>query len=110
MRLRLGLLVVLAVAAAGCGAGKGTVTGTVLLNGKPLPGGLVTFRPADSHKNPVTVRVAEDGRFEAVVPAGEVRIAVDNREFEPPPKAEKIKLPAVGGLPAGVKPDAAAAP
>jgi hypothetical protein len=107
MKLRLvrraGLLVFLALAV-GCKGGQGTVSGTVYLNDKPLPGGLVTFRPADSSKNVVSARIGDDGHFEATLPAGEVRIAVDNREFQPPPRGEVPKLPPVVDLPPGVKP------
>ena len=100
---RAGLLVLLALAV-GCKGGQGTVSGTVYLNDKPLPGGLVTFRPADSSRNAVSARIGEDGHFEATLPAGEVKIAVDNREFEPPPRGDVPKLPPVVDLPPGVKP------
>src|SRR5439155_18825300 len=46
------LLLILTLAA-GCGNGEGKVSGKVLYNGKPVPGGRITFRPADSGKNRV---------------------------------------------------------
>jgi hypothetical protein len=91
----LGFLV-LAGLAAGCGAGQATVSGKVLFNGKPLPGGWLTFRPIDPSKNSVTAQIDENGHYEVVLPAGDVKIAVDNREWEP-------AVPAKSVLPPGVK-------
>jgi hypothetical protein len=79
---RLGLLLVLAVAA-GCGPARGKVSGRVLLRGTPLPGGLVTFRPDDPRQSPVSAPVDEEGRYEAVLPVGEVRVSIDNRSLLP---------------------------
>jgi hypothetical protein len=79
---RLGLLLVLAVAA-GCGPGRGKVSGRVLLHGTPLPGGSVFFRPADSRQAPVSAPVDEEGRYEAVLPVGEVGVSIDNRSLLP---------------------------
>jgi hypothetical protein len=97
----LGFLV-LAGLAAGCGAGQGTVSGKVLFNGKPLPGGWLTFRPADPSKNNVTAQIDENGHYEAVLPAGEVKIAVDNREWEPAAPMKTVLPPGVK-LPAAPK-------
>src|SRR5262245_41496563 len=69
--------------ATGCGAGRGTVSRRVLVGGQPLPGGWLTFRPADPRQNTVTVPIEADGRFTARLPAGEVQISIDNRELEP---------------------------
>jgi hypothetical protein len=86
---------------AGCGSGQGRVSGQVLYNKKPLPGGLLTFVPTDTTKRPVAAAIDENGHYNATVPLGEVRIAVDNRELQaaerpigalPPPGG--IKLPA----------------
>ena len=104
---RFGLLVVLALAA-GCG-GQGKVTGRVLYDGQPLPGGRVTFRPADDRQNTVTALIDENGNYEAQLPVGQVRIAVDNRELERPadrvPQAPALppglKVPAVPNAPPG---------
>jgi hypothetical protein len=70
------LLFLLAVG--GCG-GKGKVSGQVTFDGKPLPGGIVRFRPANTAFNPVSATIDQDGRYEATVPAGECKISVDNR-------------------------------
>jgi len=80
------LLLVALLAAAGCGgSGEGTVTGQVLFDDKPLPGGRVTFRPADPKKNSVSAELDQEGRFKVTLPAGEVHVSVDNRELEPAP-------------------------
>jgi hypothetical protein len=78
----LGVLLLIALVA-GCGPRKVTVSGQVLLDGAALPGGRVTFRPADSAQNSVTAALDKDGRYEAVLPTGEVAVCVDNRELEP---------------------------
>jgi hypothetical protein len=81
--------------ASGCGAGQGTLSGQVLFNGKPLPGGWVTFRPADSSKNSVTALIDVNGHYEATLPAGAVKIAVDNREWEPAAAGKTVLPPGV---------------
>src|SRR5262245_43100086 len=70
---------------AGCAPGQGKVTGQVTYKGKPVPGGLVTFRPSDPKQNSVTAELDAEGRYSAVLPAGEVVVSIDNRELEPRP-------------------------
>ncbi len=82
--LRWGLLSIVAVVA-GCGQGKGKLSGRVLWNGAPLPGGKVTFRPSDPKANPVIVELDEGGNYEVSLPTGEVLVSVDNRDLEPSP-------------------------
>lgn len=89
---RLGAFLLLCVVA-GCGAPKGKVSGRVLYQGKPLPGGLVTFQPADSNFNAVVATLDEEGNYEATLPPGEVQVAVDNRMLQP-------RAPALKGIPA----------
>jgi hypothetical protein len=91
---RLGLLL-LFLFAPGCGPGRATVTGRVLYDGEPLPGGRVTFRPADSKENTVSAELDEQGNYQAVLPAGDVFVSVDNRELDP-------GAGRVGGLPPGL--------
>jgi hypothetical protein len=67
----------------GCGASKVKVSGRVLYNGNPLPGGIVSFRPADPKQNAISAEVDEHGNYDAILPAGEVQVAVDNREWQP---------------------------
>ncbi len=84
---RLGFLLLLGVAA-GCGPSRGKVSGRVLYRGDPLPGGWVNFRPTDPRHNAVSARLDEEGRYEAVLPAGEVLVSIDNRHLQPRPKLE----------------------
>jgi len=81
----------------GCGVSQGKVSGRVLFNGAPLPGGLVTFHPEDPAQNAVPARLDEQGNYEAVLPAGNVQVSVDNRDLEP-----QTREP--GGLPPGLLP------
>jgi hypothetical protein len=73
----------------GCGGGEGKVSGQVLFNGEPLPGGRVTFRPANPRENSVSADLDEQGNYTAVLPVGEVQVCIDNRELE--------ERPALGG-------------
>jgi hypothetical protein len=80
--------------AAGCAARNTKVSGQVRYKGQPLPGGTVTFQPADTKFNTVTVLLDEQGNYEATLPVGEVRVAVDNRDLEPrPAPPPQVKLP-----------------
>jgi hypothetical protein len=79
---RFGLVLLIPVVA-GCEAGQGQVSGRVLFDGKPLPGGRLTFRPADPRQNSVSAELDPGGNYQVVLPAGEVQVCVDNRELEP---------------------------
>jgi hypothetical protein len=79
---RLGLVFVFPLLA-GCAPKVGQVTGKVTYKGQPVPAGWVQFRPADPAQNSVTVELKEDGTFTADLPAGEVTVTIDNREWEP---------------------------
>jgi hypothetical protein len=89
------LLLALLGAATGCGAspGNGKISGRVLLDGKPLPGGTVKFRPVDGRANLVSFELDESGTFSVDLPIGEVLVAVDNREFEPKPPRPPSPVP-----------------
>ena len=80
-----GFCVVSTLLLAGCAPGQGKVSGQVTYNGKPVPGGWITFLPVDSKQNSVPAELDADGKFTAVVPAGEVLVSIDNRELEPRP-------------------------
>jgi hypothetical protein len=69
----------------GCGPSIGVVSGEVTYKGKPVPGGLLTFRPADPAQNSATYELDRDGKFKIELPVGEAIICIDNREFEPRP-------------------------
>jgi hypothetical protein len=75
----------LLVIAVGCGPRTGEVSGEVTFKGKPIPGGILTFRPADESQNSVSYDLQRDGKFKVVLPVGDVAISIDNREFEPRP-------------------------
>ena len=68
---------------AGCGSAPVKVSGRVLYDGAPLPGGWVTFRPVDPNHNTVISPIDENGNYEAVLPVGETRVSVDNSDLEP---------------------------
>jgi hypothetical protein len=85
----------------GCGPGQGTVTGQVLFNGKPLPGGRLLFKPVQEGINPVSASLDEQGHYQAVLPGGEVQVSVDNRALAPHPEGPK-------GVPPGLPPAAKA--
>lgn len=73
---------------AGCGRATSKVSGQVRFKGTPLPGGQLTFRPDDAKFNTVIAEIDEQGRYEAVLPAGTVKVSVDNRGLEPPSKLD----------------------
>jgi hypothetical protein len=80
---------------AGCGngpPGNGKVSGRVLLDNAPLPGGKVTFRSVDGRANLVTVELNETGAFSVNLPAGEVMVTVDNRDLEPKAPAGPLRF------------------
>jgi hypothetical protein len=85
---RLALLMLLPLALTGCGVPSAKVSGQVVYQDKgqekALPGGTVTFRPVDTTINPVTAEIGADGNYEAMVPAVEVKISVDNRGLKNP--------------------------
>jgi hypothetical protein len=82
---------------AGCGGGKSKVSGQVRFNGAPLPGGVLTFQPADPKHNSVAVSLDEQGNYQATLPVGEVQAAIDNRALQPRqagPRGVAANLPA----------------
>jgi hypothetical protein len=60
--------VLLAVSAAGCGGGDGlgrvAVSGSVTLNGEPVPNGVVRFKPAAGTEGPMANTMITDGQYE----------------------------------------------
>lgn len=98
MRSRVFVLLLLVPVVGGCGVAKGKVTGRVLYKGAPLPGGRVTFRPANPKSNAIPVELDEEGKYEVTLPVGEVQVSVDNRELQPRPAVPR-------GVPANLPPD-----
>jgi hypothetical protein len=72
---------------AGCGQRTGHIAGKVLQkDGKPLPGGTVTFFPeaGGGTAMPVAAIVKADGTYDApAVPVGPVKITVSNATLDP---------------------------
>jgi hypothetical protein len=99
---RMGLLLLLPVVS-GCGSSQAKVSGQVLHNGAPLPGGRLTFQPMSPEQNAVSVEIDEQGNYEVVLPVGQVQVGVDNRELEPS-GPQSAGLPQQ--LPPDIKPDA----
>jgi hypothetical protein len=106
--LMVGLLAPLLPCVAGCWDSMGTVSGQVTYKSKPVPGGLITFRPSQPGRNIAVARLDEEGRFEVTVPAGEVEIAVDNRELQATGKGLSFALPPDAKIPKGEKKESAA--
>jgi hypothetical protein len=79
---------------AGCAEGEGKVSGRVLFNGTPLPGGIVTFVPTGA-RNHAVCTLDDQGNFEVSVGAGEVQVSVDNRQLQP-------REPPIKGMPPGI--------
>lgn len=73
------------VCVVGCGPHTGVVSGEATYKGKPIPGGLLTFRPVDPAQNSASYELDRDGKFKVELPVGEALICIDNREFEPRP-------------------------
>jgi hypothetical protein len=89
---RLGLPALL-VLAAGCGPGQGEVSGRVTYKNGPVPGGWITFRPANGRFNAVTAEIDKDGSYPAVsLPCGEVHVLIDNRELAPQEEFGEVNL------------------
>ena len=65
----------LALPGCGGGGGKAKVTGTVTLDGKPLPAGTIAFIP---EKGPAVAASIRDGVYTAAaVPIGDVKVTVE---------------------------------
>jgi hypothetical protein len=95
--------------ALGCGGSKtAKLSGKVLFDNKPLPGGTITFYPADGGKlNPASTAIQEDGTYSLDnAPTGEVKVSVSNAHLKgandgikrgpgggPPPASQNIKAP-----------------
>jgi hypothetical protein len=77
------LLVCLLGLATGCSTPKSTdmgeVSGTVTFNGKPLPGGRVTFVSKGGQAFSTGGNIDENGHYKIEAPIGEVNVSVDNR-------------------------------
>jgi hypothetical protein len=105
-----GLVALPLACVAGCGDSVGTVSGRVTYQSKPVPGGLITFRPTEPGRNPASARLDEQGRFEVTVPAGDVVVTVDNQELKETAKGLSIAPPPGAKIPQGEKKESAPSP
>ena len=70
----------------------GTLRGTIRDQSQAVvPGATVTALNVDGNFSRTTIS-DESGNYEATLPVGEVRIAVDNRELEPQPQCPSRQL------------------
>ena len=69
------LLLLLSGSLLGCGPSVGTVTGEVTIDGKPMESGVISFVPADSNGEPVTVDV-KGGKYSLEAVAGEKKVQI----------------------------------
>src|SRR5271169_2074646 len=86
--------------ATGCGGpGNGSVSGRVLLDGVPLPGGTVMFYSVGSPTDRAMAELDEAGTYSIKkLPAGEVMVCVDNRALEPKPPPPPVARPIPRGV------------
>jgi hypothetical protein len=82
--LVVGFLLILAFSLGGCGhrmtieSSRAEASGTVTLDGKPLPTGSITFISAEDPRFRVTAMIKPDGGFRvADAPLGRVRVAIE---------------------------------
>jgi len=91
------------MAMVGCAPSQVRLSGQVMFEGVPLPGGLVTFRPVDPAQNSVAAEIAGQGNYEVTLPVGEVLVSVDNSALAPRPSVLPVLPP---GLLAEMSPEA----
>src|SRR5947209_7629005 len=82
--LSLGLLIL----AAGCGGPKKSVdmtevSGKVLFQDQPLPGGRITFISKEASGFVGSGNIDENGNYKIQAPVGEVKVTVDNQMLAP---------------------------
>jgi hypothetical protein len=86
---RLGLLLTIALLVTGCSSKKGEpkfkVSGTVEMDGKPLPDGEITFM-GEPGTIPASFTVS-NGNFEGELTAGKKKVEVRSYKTEPAPKS-----------------------
>lgn len=93
--------VLLAASATGCGGGDGlervAVSGSVTINGEPVPNGVVRFKPAQGTEGPMASTMITDGQYEIPSDQGPVpgNYEVQVHAYEDPsattPTAEPVR-------------------
>jgi hypothetical protein len=85
----------LIIAATGCADPLAHVSGSVSLDGQPLPGGRVTFLCDGKGRPVVSSPISASGRYEIPnLPVGQAKVAVQT--FKPRPKPEPVLHPVTG--------------
>ena len=67
-------------ALAGCGDGKSTVSGTVTLDGQPVPSGSITFVKQEGGSLVREGAVISGGKFEAAMPPGTYKLELNGQK------------------------------
>jgi hypothetical protein len=103
----LSLALAAAVCAAGCGGGSASVSGEVTYDGKPLPGGNITFVSTEG-RGGGSATLDPSGKYTIVrLPAGTYRVSVVTSTLKPGigmTKPKNYAPPAGASNPAGYKP------
>jgi hypothetical protein len=69
---------------------RGTISGTVMYNGAPLPGGRITFHPEGKGKAPQSALIDANGKYTVKgCLTGPAKITLET--FAPPPKTAPVK-------------------
>ncbi|CAN5443225.1 hypothetical protein BH11PLA2_BH11PLA2_15160 [soil metagenome] len=75
MRLLFPLAILLAVSACSKAPDIGTVSGTITLDGQPIPGSLIRFIPVDGSNQPADF-IITDGTYVVTIAPGEKRVEI----------------------------------
>ena len=104
--------VLVAVSAAGCGGGDGlprvAVSGSVTVEGEPVPNGVVRFKPAEGTEGPMANAMITDGQYDIPADQGPVagNYTVEVQAYQDPNAAaapSAATRPAVASDKLGVK-------
>ena len=68
------------LALAGCGDGKSTVSGTVTLDGQPVPSGSITFVKQEGGSIVREGAIVNGGKFAAAVPPGTYKLELNGQK------------------------------
>jgi hypothetical protein len=76
-----GALLVVLLVLAGCGdASMGEVTGTVKVDGEPIPEGAILFSPENGKGQTAGDKIA-NGHYDAKVPVGAMKVSISKLKF-----------------------------